>query len=242
VAKFQRARSDETKEERRQAILKSARAIVDQNGFASLTVDAVAKGSQLAKGTLYIYFKTKEEILLAMLKEDFGRWFKSVEAYLGEAQKPFNSDFIDLWLTTLQEQPHLPMGMAYLHLMLEPNITEEFSYAWKMFLLTRMRALHYQIIQRFEPFITLETFSQFLVVITGVSVGLWIQDSNSMQVKRAIMDKNPELRLLEAKFETHFRQTAGAILESSQFQEIRALSTKAEQSPTRSQSVQDVKP
>jgi AcrR family transcriptional regulator len=228
VAKFQRARSEESKEARRQAILKSAREIVDQQGFGSLTVDSVAKGSQLAKGTLYIYFKTKEEILLALLKDDFGAWFVGMEAYLSHIEEPFGPGFADVWLNSLKVQPHLPMGMAYLHLMLEPNISKEFWYIWKAFLLTRVRALHYIVIQRFDPYISLEVFSRFLVVMNGVSVGLWIQDSNSMQLKKTVVDNNPELKLLEAEFEIHFRMTIAAIIESTQFQDLRRLRRKSE--------------
>ncbi len=49
--------------DRRNAILDAAEKIMLANGLYGLNMDLVAKETQLAKGTLYLYFKSKEEIL-----------------------------------------------------------------------------------------------------------------------------------------------------------------------------------
>ena len=48
------------------AILNTAEIIIKADGLYSLNMDMIAKESQLAKGTLYLYFKSKEEILAAL--------------------------------------------------------------------------------------------------------------------------------------------------------------------------------
>lgn len=220
--KIGKARSQESKEARKALILKAAREIVDKWGFPALTMDAVAKRSALAKGSLYNYFETREEMLLALLQQDFGQWFSSMEAYLAGSEEPFGPGFPEAWLQALEEQPRLATGMAYLHLLLEPNIGESFALRWKRFLHERTTALHYRLIQRFTPHVTAEEVVGLLIVFTGLSVGLWMQAQTSSQVQ-AVFASHPELRLLQADFPTHFRKAARALLESEEYRSMRAL-------------------
>lgn len=65
-----RARKAEHKEERRHEILKAAGKLVEQSDYAGLTLAQVAKRLGLCKGTLYLYFKTKEELFLEVFRLD----------------------------------------------------------------------------------------------------------------------------------------------------------------------------
>lgn len=58
-----RARREREKEERRQSILGAAREVFFENGFHRATVDKVAERAEVSKGTVYLYFESKETIL-----------------------------------------------------------------------------------------------------------------------------------------------------------------------------------
>ncbi len=51
------------KENRRESILIAAETIMSKNSIHGLSIDLIANETQLAKGTIYLYFKSKEEIL-----------------------------------------------------------------------------------------------------------------------------------------------------------------------------------
>jgi AcrR family transcriptional regulator len=55
---------------KRSAILEAALTIFSQRGYAEASVDDVAEEARVAKGTLYLYFKSKEELYLAALASD----------------------------------------------------------------------------------------------------------------------------------------------------------------------------
>ena len=55
---------------RRAGILKAARKVFARHGFDGATMDDVAEACSIAKGTLYLYFKSKRQIYLGVLKED----------------------------------------------------------------------------------------------------------------------------------------------------------------------------
>ena len=55
---------------RRAAILDSARRIFSRKGFAAALVDDIAEEAGIAKGTVYLYFRSKDEIYVAALVQD----------------------------------------------------------------------------------------------------------------------------------------------------------------------------
>ena len=56
-------------------------------------MNQVAREVQLAKGTLYLYFQTKEELFLALLGEHYQRWFGKLNELLSE-RRPTTSEQI----------------------------------------------------------------------------------------------------------------------------------------------------
>lgn len=58
------------KENKRNAILKAARKLFFERGFKAVTVDNIAADARLSKGTIYLYFESKEEIYVQILIND----------------------------------------------------------------------------------------------------------------------------------------------------------------------------
>lgn len=54
------------KENRKKSILMAAEKVMNENGLHGLNIDLIANETQLAKGTIYLYFKNKEEILAVL--------------------------------------------------------------------------------------------------------------------------------------------------------------------------------
>ncbi len=62
-------RKEREKEARRNAILEAARPIFFQNGFQATTMDQIAEEAELSKGTLYLYFPSKDDLYGTILLE-----------------------------------------------------------------------------------------------------------------------------------------------------------------------------
>src|SRR5262245_51077580 len=59
-------RREREREERRHQILEAAANVFKSKGFAAATMDDVAAAAELSKGTLYLYFKSKDDLYLAL--------------------------------------------------------------------------------------------------------------------------------------------------------------------------------
>ncbi|RJP21545.1 MAG: TetR/AcrR family transcriptional regulator [Candidatus Abyssobacteria bacterium SURF_5] len=62
-------RKEREKQARRQAILDAARECFFRNGFDATTISHIAETVELSTGTLYLYFRNKEEIYVSILEE-----------------------------------------------------------------------------------------------------------------------------------------------------------------------------
>lgn len=81
--KKRRARSEEAKKLRSTYILRKCRELIDRGG-PDWTMDELAVFCRLAKGTLYLYYKNKQQVLLALSDQAMSFWMDNVESSKGE--------------------------------------------------------------------------------------------------------------------------------------------------------------
>jgi AcrR family transcriptional regulator len=77
-------RRGKEKDSRKKLILKSARTLFFKKGFNNVTVDEIAKSSELGKGSIYLYFNSKEEIYAQILLNDIEDFNQQVYVLLNK--------------------------------------------------------------------------------------------------------------------------------------------------------------
>lgn len=118
-----RARSEADKQFRRATILDAAAGHFRDAGFEAFSMARLAKGAGVAKGTLYLYFETREEVLLALLHAKLERWVSKLRALF----KPGLSDkaFVTALFDAAHDDPTLLPLMMRLDDVIEHNISME---------------------------------------------------------------------------------------------------------------------
>ncbi len=71
-------------DERKAQILNAAEDVFTKKGFSEARMDDIAEETGLSKGTLYLYFKSKEDLIIAILDRIFGDIFRQFEARKNE--------------------------------------------------------------------------------------------------------------------------------------------------------------
>ena len=74
-------RREREKNERRESILRAAIQVYAKEGYHAITMDKIAAKAELGRATLYLYFKTKDEIFvhaIAAYAEFFGELLEGV--------------------------------------------------------------------------------------------------------------------------------------------------------------------
>jgi len=110
-----RARREREKEERRQSILRAAREVFFKHGFHRATVDNVAERAEVSKGTVYLYFESKETILAHLLLEGLSELIAELEqAYAGGKSLPADERLRQLGWSYLQFFQREPLYFRFL--------------------------------------------------------------------------------------------------------------------------------
>ena len=77
------AMTNEDKERRRRALLDAAHCLFRERNDLP-PVAEIARAAGLAKGTVYLYFKSKEEIFIALLEDEFAKLFEALAKIIAE--------------------------------------------------------------------------------------------------------------------------------------------------------------
>ena len=70
LTKTVKSKQQVVSEFRKSEIITAARMVFAEKGYSAATVDEIASRAELAKGTIYVYFDSKEEIYNAVLAND----------------------------------------------------------------------------------------------------------------------------------------------------------------------------
>lgn len=207
-----RAVHEEQKEERRQAIVEMAWRMFQGTRYEALTVAGVAEELGLAKGTMYLYFKTKEALFLAVLEQCLREWFAEVDTDLQaliDASTPTIPQVTRVLCQALEARPGLTRLLAILHTLLENNIALDTAMQFKRLLLehfTRTGAL----LERCLPFLQTGEGARLLLRCHALVIGLWHLADPSPLVRQVL--QQPEFSLFEVQFAPEFSATLQALL------------------------------
>jgi TetR/AcrR family transcriptional regulator len=89
IAATVRAKRERRKEARPGELLAAALELFVEKGYAATRVEEVAQRAGVSKGTLFLYFSSKEELFKAVVRENlsgrFTEWAKELEQYEGSS-------------------------------------------------------------------------------------------------------------------------------------------------------------
>lgn len=82
------ARTEEEREDRMRTIRAAALDVFATKGFAAARLDDVARAAGIAKGTIYLYFRSKEDLFEAIVKNTIGASLAYVETAVAASPAP----------------------------------------------------------------------------------------------------------------------------------------------------------
>lgn len=192
-----RAINEQDKLIKREAILDAAQALWVNNTGCVSKMDELAKKSGMAKGTLYLYFRSKDEVLLALHERDLSQFFDRLIQRAEQPEAVTIEEFVDIFIRSIGSSPtFLPLS-SYCHGLMEKQIPQEAALEFKI-KVSRHIGLTVQALQAHTPFIT------HLLMIQGyaMAIGLWqlIKPSplNTLEKEQGLfLYENPKLAEME---------------------------------------------
>ena len=115
-------------EERREQILEAATSVFSERGMHQARMDDIATESGVSKGLLYWYFKSKDEIIVAIAERMFSREMDALSelaAQDGSALEQMR-EFVDLMVYDIERiRPLLPLLYEFFSMVMRKRATQE---------------------------------------------------------------------------------------------------------------------
>lgn len=197
MATKQRAMGAEDKEERRHALLDAAERLFLAHPDRMANVAEVAAEAGMAKGTVYLYFPSKEEMLLALHERHGADFFRALSAHLaGKRPVDFDSVFAITRKHLITVPGYLPLT-SRCFAMLDRDIPLETAIAFKARIGGMVAYAGAQLEGHFK--LAPGAGTSLLLHSYGLIVGLWQLLHPNERFGRAL--ERPELRMLKRDYQ-----------------------------------------
>ena len=173
MLKIRRARKADQKSARRREILAAAWDLYKASSGDLPTVTRVARRAGLSKGTIYLYFSSKEELFFSVFESRIQEWVYSIESVLEESGSEASIADLSRAMTRYAAENPLVIKLGTMTKgFLEKNIDAKIIYDCDKRIVTLVHTAAVTISDRFS-FISREQASQMLVRAYALSLGLW---------------------------------------------------------------------
>ncbi|MDC7222199.1 MAG: TetR family transcriptional regulator [Spirochaetales bacterium] len=122
---FERARSREHKEERREEIMNAALALLEVTDYKKITLAGIAQRLSFTRANLYKYVSSKDEIFLWVILRDIERWIDDLRETFKEGQSLTNREIARTWAEVAHRHTRLLRLLSLLDSIIEQNVTVE---------------------------------------------------------------------------------------------------------------------
>ncbi len=209
----QRAISSEEKLERRRAILVAALELLAEADYQEISISSIANKAGVAKGTIFLYFRTKEELFLQLQIGEYKSWFNDINSrihvLLQQEKKGSIDEFVKIVVSSAVDHPMLVRLTPILHVTLERNIDYKTALEFKRFLLNEIQTTG-ALIELCLPFLHQNDGARFLLDLQILLIGLIQTSHPAPLVEQVIQEKGMEI--LQVNFEGKLQETLTLLL------------------------------
>ncbi len=197
-----RATSLEEKDDRKNRIMEAVDGLFREMNYKSIRMEQIAGKAGLSKGTVFFYYKTKQELFLAYSRVQIGSWHDEVDSRLeglaAGRRKLGIEEFLGVIRELMRGRRTLFRLITIMDSIIEVDIDEAILLDFKLFLNSRMMktgSLLDKIVDIFKPGDGIRFYLYEYFIIKG----LYPMTDQPPAVKK--LHKRPELKAWNIDFE-----------------------------------------
>ncbi|TCM38576.1 TetR/AcrR family transcriptional regulator [Kribbella sp. VKM Ac-2568] len=208
MTSFQRARSEEQRAVRREAILETAAAMLAEMPVAELSLNELSRRVGLAKSNVLNYFESREAVLLELLDTQMRDWTRQLEDALavpaagdsvaGESIDERVDRLAGTVVATLASRPMFCALVSAQASVLEHNISTDVALRFKRAAVADFRDL-VRVLLGTLPELGEAGAERFIAAASMLTGAIWTH-ANPAPAILAVYDQDPELAALRMEF------------------------------------------
>ena len=116
---------------RREEIINACETLYQTMSFKEITMKEIGSATSFTRTSIYNYFRTKEEIFLALLQREYELWISSLKEKMEQTMTMTKDEFADMLAHSLEERAQLLKIMSMNHYDMETGSRPERLAAFK---------------------------------------------------------------------------------------------------------------
>jgi AcrR family transcriptional regulator len=210
IQSCRRAHHPEQRLAKRADILAVAATALESTPYRDLRMDTIARAAGVAKGTLYLYFPTKESLFLAVLHAAYADAFSALDRVLKQLAPGANAQQVaQAFSRVLTARPVLRDLIGLMQGALEHNIDPGQARDFKLFLRDAVMATG-ELLETCLPGLPPGLGAQLVFEAHVLIVG-WQHAAHPATVIHTL-HQTPELAMFQADFGERFTQSFAALI------------------------------
>jgi AcrR family transcriptional regulator len=184
-------------------ILDSTACLFEKKKFSDIKIQDIAKKSKIAKGTVFLYFKTKEEIFLKFANDEFDRMYADITKQLVmiDTDDDAMDEFLEIFENVIDEYRIFIRLLAILHIVIDHNIDYRSLYEFKKNFLVKLSSISVEL-ERIFPYLKGKGFLLIQIIYT-MFIG-FENVTNPSEIARKIMETEKEFGIYLMDFKSNF--------------------------------------
>jgi AcrR family transcriptional regulator len=207
---WQRARTDDKKNERKEAIHEAAYSLFKKNGYDNVSFNGIASEAGFTKSNMYRYFSSREEIFLNIFANLFEKW---VEGCINRLQKITQdeviSNFAKTWVESHKSHTQFLDLAPILFVSLERNSSYEQLLEFKKLAKNLLYKLSIEI-TRIYPDLHMDKAFKFLNLSFAATSSFWAASTQNETLKKIY--EQEMFKELETNFEDDLASSIEVII------------------------------
>jgi AcrR family transcriptional regulator len=178
--------------------------------YSDITMDRIAERAGVAKGTLYLYFRTKEALFLSLYEDRLGAWYAELQALADHGKGTVDpAAAARVIASTLAARPILIHLHGLLHSTLGHNIDLETTVAFRRRQHRKVSTLASAFARRIEK-LSVHRALRFLIQLEVVVGGLSWAANPPSAVAQTLEEE--DLAVFRVDFEEELREIVTSLL------------------------------
>lgn len=185
--------SDELTNARREEIINACESLYRTMSFREITIKEIGNETSFTRTSIYNYFRTKEEIFLALFKREYELWIAELNAVMDREEHMTAEDFADMLAHSLENREQLlklmSMNLYDMESSSRPEHLRDFKAVYGECLMTVSKCL-----EKYFPDMTDDERQSFLYSFFPFMFGIYPYTNVSEKQRTAMEQANIEYK------------------------------------------------
>lgn len=176
---------------RKEEIINACEQLYQTMSFKDITLKEIGNVTSFTRTSIYNYFRTKEEIFLALYEREYDRWNAELISILKDNERLSKEELADKIAVSISNRKQLLKLLAMNNYDMEANSRPELLTSFKVAYGTSMQNIS-RLLQKFCPDMTVSEIQNFIYIFFPFMFGIYpytaVTDKQRVAMKEANVD------------------------------------------------------